>query len=352
MTFYIHPPSGDLHLHDLSAWCLQRMTFLMDVYRCRGSTMQMRDLVDNLTTECECLIEGSKKDATSHFTLRLMCCDDPELRDVFIQSEISFFKFRFSCFLRSEIQSSLKPLKKYHAELRLSKNLSEQEREILTLLDAITAQNDWRSLVKAYTQSNSGFIRVPFRFVCNMVAKRSVVLQKGTALVPCCKLSEVMAVVFSLLLTEGMRVARCSRVEADSRMRRLYHTVRRKFLPVNNNENSVHNSISCDDISSLSEFFPLCMSMKLQTLQVDHRLRHHSRIQLTLFLKELGLPLNEALHFWRQEYSQPGPRHSWKDEERRYTYNIRHLYGLEGSRRNYRSHCCESLQIETNFTIK
>lgn len=54
--------------------------------------------------------------------------------------------------------------------------------------------------------------------------------------------------------------------------------------------------------------------------------------------------------FWRQEYSklpskQDGCHHSWQTDEGKYTYSIRHLYGLEGSRTNYRGHSCTTLQV-------
>jgi DNA primase large subunit len=78
------------------------------------------------------------------------------------------------------------------------------------------------------------------------------------------------------------------------------------------------------------------------------------QIQLTLFLKDVGLPVHHAIALWRGEYSRPagaGSRcsHSWQSDGRRYTYSIRHLYGLEGGRRNYKSHCCQALQVNNFF---
>ena len=54
--------------------------------------------------------------------------------------------------------------------------------------------------------------------------------------------------------------------------------------------------------------------------------------------------------FWKKEYSHSptnnnGCCHNWAENEKRYTYNIRHLYGLEGSRINYRGHSCKALQV-------
>ena len=80
-----------------------------------------------------------------------------------------------------------------------------------------------------------------------------------------------------------------------------------------------------------------------------------SQIQYTLYLKEMGLPIHEALQFWMQEYAQEstqnasnkhGCHHNWRTDGRRYTYNIRHMYDLEGSRINYRGHCCGSIQVK------
>jgi len=73
------------------------------------------------------------------------------------------------------------------------------------------------------------------------------------------------------------------------------------------------------------------------------------KIQYSLFLKECGVAANEAILFWQQEYSKASKhrtcKHDWYNNASRYVYNIRHLYGLEGSRKNYRAHSCQSLQV-------
>jgi len=74
------------------------------------------------------------------------------------------------------------------------------------------------------------------------------------------------------------------------------------------------------------------------------------QIQYTLFLKEVGMSVYDASVFWRSEYTQasgPGTccQHDWARDEKRYTYSIRHLYGLEGARVNYRGHSCQTLQV-------
>lgn len=82
------------------------------------------------------------------------------------------------------------------------------------------------------------------------------------------------------------------------------------------------------------------------------RLKHDARIQYTLFLKEIGMPLKECLEFWKEEYSKiensadDGSRcgHSWQKNGVKYQKSIESLYGYVGSKIDYSGHCCKTLQ--------
>lgn len=41
-----------------------------------------------------------------------------------------------------------------------------------------------------------------------------------------------------------------------------------------------------------------------EALKTNHHLRHYGRLQYLLFLKGIGLPLEESLKFWRNEFSK------------------------------------------------
>jgi Eukaryotic and archaeal DNA primase, large subunit len=47
----------------------------------------------------------------------------------------------------------------------------------------------------------------------------------------------------------------------------------------------------------------------------------------------LGLPIEEAISFWRESYANDQKTQDKFNKE--YKYNIRHSYGLEGKRANY-----------------
>ncbi len=48
--------------------------------------------------------------------------------------------------------------------------------------------------------------------------------------------------------------------------------------------------------------FPLCMQHLHQNLKANHHLRHHGRQQYGLFIKGIGLTLEEAMKFWKMEF--------------------------------------------------
>lgn len=105
-----------------------------------------------------------------------------------------------------------------------------------------------------------------------------------------------------------------------------------------------------DDIAR--KHFPACMRNLHGRLRQDQHLKHWGRLQYTLFLKVctilftvsarqtpltleaqvLGLPIDEAVQFWRQAYGNTMSDDKFAKE---YRYNIRHSYGLEGKRQNY-----------------
>jgi DNA primase large subunit len=90
--------------------------------------------------------------------------------------------------------------------------------------------------------------------------------------------------------------------------------------------------MSAANIDHLSQHFPLCMSSLHRTLKRDAKIKHYGRLQYTLFLKGIGLSLEECLIYWRQ-----GFRNTSDDTfNKEYRYNVRHAYGDVGGDSNRR----------------
>ena len=87
------------------------------------------------------------------------------------------------------------------------------------------------------------------------------------------------------------------------------------------------------NVDNLSQHFPMCMTHLHRSLRRDSHLKHFGRLQYTLFLKGIGLNLEEALVFWRGGFAKVTDDTFNKE----YRYNVRHAYGDVGGDSNRRS---------------
>ncbi|KAK6166586.1 hypothetical protein SNE40_023241 [Patella caerulea] len=356
MSFYLKPPCGTISLGKLNEFAWRRLDLLARIHATGGDRMKLLDIVNDLSivSHSECLIGGTQKDNVSHYILRLILSREEETSKFLLETEKILFDFRSSCMTQDELYKLLRSLNKFklsgvHKEHRVESVLSS-----LFLVKKL-CNNSWKMVVKKYSEcGDDEYFYVPFQTVLPLVAKRQVFLKDGMAMVPFLKLLDFLREIFSSLLTAGIKKAGCQsntdvRIEILSRqiMKRFKNQVHGFSSSLNYKMTLLHN-----EVDNSVKSFPPCMIHLHSVLRERHRLSHHARIQYSLFLKEMGLPVHEAIVFWRSEYSKSAPPgvdwgHNWKAEGERYIYNIRHLYGLEGSRKNYRGHCCHSIQNQT-----
>jgi len=68
---------------------------------------------------------------------------------------------------------------------------------------------------------------------------------------------------------------------------------------------SADGQITRQMIDGLSDkSFPPCMKQLHQVFQDTHHLRHGGRLQYTLFLKGIGMSLEEVLAMWREKFTK------------------------------------------------
>ncbi len=82
------------------------------------------------------------------------------------------------------------------------------------------------------------------------------------------------------------------------------------------------------------------MSTLHNTIVTVHHLKHSGRMQYGLFLKGVGLDMEDALAFWKQHFCK---KMSVDDFNKKYAYNIRHNYGKEGKRKDYTPYPCAKI---------
>lgn len=197
---------------------------------------------------------------------------------------------------------------------------------------------------------------VPWTLVLPMVKTRSVVLAAGQAVVECSQVVQLLCHLFETLFVHGFKQLIASKVHEDiledkriaavmKNLYRLYreHHVGKIMMP--------SRYLKHTQIEKEVRHFPLCMLELHRDLKRHNRLRHYERYRFTLYLKDIGVPLDENIAFWESYYSKPhssgsgGCQHAWQSSKKRYAYSIRHMYGLEGRRVNCGSHSCSKLQV-------
>jgi DNA primase large subunit len=82
------------------------------------------------------------------------------------------------------------------------------------------------------------------------------------------------------------------------------------------------------------------MKVLYTALKNQHHLKHFGRLQLGLYLKGLGLTMDEAMKFWKDEFTKKIDGDKF---EKNYAYNVRHMFGQEGKRNDYRAWNCQKV---------
>ena len=90
---------------------------------------------------------------------------------------------------------------------------------------------------------------------------------------------------------------------------------------------------------------PLCMSNMHTKLVETHHLKHKARNQFGLFLKGIGLTVEESYQVWRSNFTKD-PAMNAEKWQKEYAYGIRYNYGLEGKRTNWTPHSCQRIIME------
>ncbi|XP_067003447.2 DNA primase large subunit isoform X2 [Anabrus simplex] len=221
-----------------------------------------------------------------------------------------------------------------------------EELSIRKIIDHIFSE-DHSTECEQYT------LKAPFTLCLSLVKQRKVSLKDGVADIPCGVFKIFLLELFEKHIVFGMEqlvnTGCFKEASQDPRIRELRKELEKLVL-----SSPAHITpvvLKACDVDTESVFFPLCMTHLHRTLRTRHRLSHEWRRQYTLFLKDIGMPVEEAIEFWSSEYSLPksndcdGCCHSWQKDAKRFHYSIRHMYGLEGGRYHYMVASCRALQM-------
>ncbi|KAG5866593.1 hypothetical protein JTB14_013112 [Gonioctena quinquepunctata] len=345
MTFYLKQPRGFLNLHQLEESAKQRLICYDTI---------TNDNPKYFPYDFEFLVEDSALDRTGHFLLRLLAYCNPNFRSQFIQNELKLLEIRLNSYDIQDVKQFLKRLMK-HAIDNLKESNSDSLRELfvvfIDLSSSMLRKGYLRHVFGTYHDHtcNKNILKVPFHHCFSLVANRTVDLNHGYAEFTCGLWKQMLLSLFQTYITTALKEMKYSRgVDKALTDRRIKYIL--KEFSSHNSKVSRHSKHF--DISKIREemgMFPLCMLSLYKTLEKTNRLSHNERFDFSLYMKGIGVSLADSLKFWEMAYTKDHAScskctHNWQKNEKRYIYGIRHLYGLEGSRKNYQSRSCRYLQ--------
>lgn len=272
-------------------------------------------------------LQRRKRDQVSHFILRLAYCRSEDLRRWFLTQELDLFRFRFQ-------QEDKESQARFLASNNLKyKPVGKSEREsIASQLDAPDSFSNMDGVE---------FYKVPFTEALDLVRNRKVFLQQGFAYVPQEDLVSILLSVFRTQLSHALTVASRAlpSMEEDGRLLPMLSGLSKRYLGQDYSVRKTNvGAITADMIDMLSKkSFPLCMQNIHIAMKQNHHLRHGSRLQYGLFLKGIGLPLEEALKLFRTEFTKGMDVDTF---DKKYSYGIRYNYGKEGKKTDYTPFGC------------
>ncbi|XP_039124115.1 probable DNA primase large subunit [Dioscorea cayenensis subsp. rotundata] len=242
--------------------------------------------------------ETRNKDIISHFILRLVYCRTEDLRNWFLSAETTLFRCRYRL-------EGLETQRMLLAEFDFPyKALSQAEFEVVK--EKLVQVS--RSI--GLSPKESVFFKMPFEEVSDLVSSRKVFLLKGYAYVAMSQVSSPVTKQFRRILSKALELTNrkwtsISQEKEKNRLTPIVESLSSSYLGPDYSQHQESSEISLRDIDRLANnSFPPCMRHLFEKLREDHHLKHGGRMQLSLFLKGVGLKLEDALTFWKAEFSQ------------------------------------------------
>jgi DNA primase large subunit len=273
-----------------------------------------------------------QKDITSHFILRLAFCQTDELKRWFIQQEVDVFRFKLT-----KISNDTQFIDKFLKDNDLNyEPISEAEKQ--SIMESLIEMGSSHSQVTCQSYYKIGFLEV-----IDLVKSRRAFIKNGFAYVTAVDFGSVLTHAFRARLSKGLTglTRHLKEIEDDQRVADLLKILRERDVGENYADTKSKDHLTFENLDSLAaKSFPMCMRHLHDSLKQYHHLRHYGRLQYVLYLKGIGLPLEENLKMWRMEFSR-GTIPKYIDKfDKEYAYNIRHSYGKEGKRTSYTPYSC------------
>ena len=354
LSFYILPPTADISLEQFEEWAISRLKVLSELETCTFRNKTPEETLNYMTpildthlplhsnsSRSSNLQEERKKDHYSHFILRLAFSSTEDLRRRFSRLETMLFRLRYRQDDSTERRAFVNNLD-FAWEI-----VSDSEKKDL-YTELMSATGPFKR------DEKPEWFKIDWEQVPDLVEHRKVYLKAGMAYVPQREQMSLVATEFTKRLDQALEMTARAlpRLDEDDRLSPILTHLAHSFTTPDagyDSSSSLPSNLqpNAANVDKLAQHFPLCMSNLHSTLRTNAHLKHYGRLQYTLFLKGLGLSLEDCIMFWRRSFRLMTDEKFQKE----YKYNIRHAYGDVGGDANrrgrgYTPYSCQKLLTE------
>lgn len=333
--FYLKPVIGNIPVHLLETIVTQRSDYLKVIFN------------GNSCVYNEYVVEGSLYDNVGHFMLCIVAIlgENTGFTQFLLKAELELFKRRLYALSAYDFRCLAKKLLR---SIRKQDYVPDFINPLRLLCQYLTIKKIAHHVcLQHFNECVTHTISLNFKHCLSLVAKRQVELKNGMVSLPCGKWKEYLTHLFLTNLKHRINTTKLEPLKNDPRLIELLNKFKKELFPFVTK--STTDILLSNEVDIVSKVFPPCMLNLHQNLRKRHRLSHSQRFYYSLFLKDIGMPVEEAVDFWKAEYGQsPNGSHNcchqWERDEKKYLYGIRHMYGLEGRRKSYTSVSCQRIQ--------
>ncbi|MFX1519325.1 MAG: hypothetical protein ACFFCD_05345 [Promethearchaeota archaeon] len=296
-----------------------------------------------------------------HILLRVAVATDPRLSAWLVEFEGDLFDYRFRTASFSDIIAVIRylfgqnnvmplqvleekldmPLRKKYSLIEVGEYSKYAKRRIRTHDGQIVIKRERRNFT--IPKGLRKYIGVHFTKVPTVVGKRQVLLLKGWAIAPIFIFRGSIKRAFEATLKtklEGIR----EQIKSDKSLRPIIRELR-DYIKANEKDFVKRFEAEISPKGKLFQrfdLFPECMKELISILTEKGHLGHGERLQLGLFLKKLGMPMEEQKYFWYQK-AVDNIGMTFEEFDSKVGYTIDHLYGKAGSGTDYEAPKCETI---------
>lgn len=341
LSFYHEAPSPDteLSIADFEQWALDRANVLdmldkMTLDHKAGADLerQMRPILNAklpLTrampsaTYSASVQQERFKDVMSHFILRLGACRSREERERFTSLETKLFRLRYEML-------SLEEQRQFVSDSQLPWQRATPD-EVAAL--ATEAPSLYQPDVVVF--------KVPMEEATELLRQRKVVVKLGIVYVPESQQISMLAREFAKGVALGLELLarHRGRFKDDRRMEPVLDLMSgfssNQYV---SSAQAIDGNITAEALDELDRenVLPLCASALHNSLKKTKHAYFDERRQYQTFLRNIGMPVEEAVKLYRRFYGNEGKMNEIE-------YSVLYTYGMKGSHKDHPPMSCEQI---------